>query len=130
VLVQVLFVTRCRLNNNCFILHSCIVMISYPLKQSFIDYFRLNQVDDTMNIFQFQKFLYKQLNSVVNLQKRALDIWDTFVLSNNNFFDIPEQMAKKDVIQQHREDIANCNNIYEIVAIFTCVGVSPYCHKC
>ncbi len=117
------------MKNNCFILHSCNGMISYPLKQSFIEYFQLNQVDDTMNIFQFQKFLYKQLNSVDNLQKRALEIWDTFVLSNNNFFDIPEQMTKKDVIQQHREDIANCNNIHEIVAIFTCVGVSPYCHK-
>lgn len=103
--------------------------VSYTLKQSFIDYFNLNQVDNTMNIFEFQKFLYKQLNNAHNLQKRALEIWDTFVTINTDFFDIPEHLAKKEAIQQHREDIANCNNIHEIVAIFACVGVSPYCHK-
>jgi hypothetical protein len=105
-------------------------MYRFPLKQSVIDYFNLNLIDDKVSNEEFSDFLVKVLESSQNPLEKALDIWDTFVMTNNDFFDIPERWTTKEKRLLDRDDILNSNNVYEISMIFANKGVSSFCNRC
>jgi hypothetical protein len=84
-------------------------------------------IDDKVNILEFSKFLAKVLENCINPTEKALEIWDNFVTTNDNFFDtLPMWVEKK---RLHRDDICKSKNIYEVLTIFACVGLSPFCNN-
>ena len=99
-------------------------MFRYPLKQSFIEYFKLNQIDNTIDIEQLNNYLEKVILSSSNPQERALEIWDRFVLPTSNFFDTGCSVEK---VAKLREEIIKENNINYTLLVLGIVGVSPFC---
>lgn len=99
-------------------------MLRYPLKQSFIDYFQLNQIDNTVYHSQLHEYLVKQIMKSTNPQEKALEIWNTFVVP------IQENMCEveKLKIKRYTEEIYKRDNIHYTLNVFCCVGVSPFCH--
>jgi len=99
-------------------------MFRYPLKQSFIEYFKLNQIDNTIDIEQLNNYLEKQILSSPNPQERALEIWDRFVLPTKNFFDTSCSVERAN---QLRAKMIKENDINYTLLAFGIVGVSPFC---
>jgi len=99
-------------------------MFRYPLKQSFIEYFNLNQIDNTIDIEQLNNFLQKEILLSPNPQQRALEIWDKFVLPTKYFFDTKCSIERAN---QLREKIIRENDINYTFMAFGIIGVSPFC---
>ncbi len=104
-------------------------MFSYPLKQLTIDYFQLNLIHKDVSNPQFSKFLSEVLHSSPYPIQKAIDIWDTFVMTNTDFFDIPASWATKEKLEKGRNDIRKSQNVHEIVIIFGSMGVSSFCNR-
>lgn len=104
-------------------------VFEFPLKQSFLDYFSLKDVDRNVNTGMLNHFFYEQLKICQNPCEKALDIWDKFVDTNDDFFDLFGEQMTKEKLQQYRERIQNTNNIIDICTVFIYVGCSPFCHK-
>jgi hypothetical protein len=98
--------------------------LRYKLKQSFIDYFQLNQIDNTVYHSQLHEYLVKQIMESANPQEKALEIWNMFVVP------IHENMCqvKKNRINKYTEEIYKRDNIHYTLNVLGCVGVSPFCH--
>lgn len=99
-------------------------MFRYPLKQSFIEYFKLNLIDNTVDIEQLNNFLEKQILSSSNPQERALEIWDKFVLPTTNFYDTSYSVERANEL---RTRIIKENDIIYTVRAIGIVGMSPFC---
>ena len=104
-------------------------VFTFPLKQSFLDYFSLTNVDRNVYTAMLNHFFYEELIKCQNPTEKALDIWDKFVEANDDFFDLFGEQMTKEKLQIYRERIKNTNNIIEICTVFTFVGCSPFCHR-
>lgn len=106
-------------------------VLEFPLKQSFLDYFSLNDIDRNVYTGMINSFLYMKLKESENPTEMALNIWDTFVATNNDFFDCEMfgQHMTKDKLQEYRECIENTNDVHEICTVFMKVRCSPFCHR-
>jgi hypothetical protein len=104
-------------------------MFSFPLKQTTIDYFKLNLIHNTVNNEQLAKFLMNHLQNSGYPTATALDIWDKFVTTNDDFFDTLPCWTTKEKLEQYRNHIAQCDNVYEIASYFASIGVSPFCNR-
>ena len=93
-------------------------MLRYPLKQSFIEYFKLNQMDNTVYHSQLHEYLIKKIMECPNPQDKALEIWNIFVLPCD------EQEGK---IKEHTEYILKHNKVDYTISAIRCVGLSPFC---
>lgn len=103
-------------------------MIPYPLKQSFIDYFKLNQIDNHITIDKLNTYLQGVILESPDPHQKALEIWDTFVMTNEDFFDT-SYIDMKNKRVELRKVIETKSNIYRSLNAFGCVGVSPFCDK-
>jgi hypothetical protein len=98
--------------------------LRYQLKQSFIDYFHLNQIDNTVYHSQLHEYLVKKIMESSNPQEKALEIWNTFVTP------MEENMCEveKTRIKQYKKDILKRDNIHYTLNALGCIGVSPFCN--
>lgn len=103
------------------------MLIPYPLKQSFLDYFQLNQIDNTITIDKLIKYMERVIHASPDPNQKALEIWDTFVMNNENFFDMPSTYDMHERVKRMRQEIIEQNNIHYTLLTFGCVGVSPFC---
>lgn len=103
-------------------------MISYHLKQSFIEYFNLNQIDNNANIEQVIAFLAKQIKNADNPQQKALHIWDNFVTTNDDLFDFFTSKDVKTRLSELRDMILHNFSVDNAICAFRCVGISPFCY--
>ncbi len=101
-------------------------MLRYRLKQSFIEYFQLNQIDNTVYHSQLHEYLVKQIMESPNPQEKALEIWNTFVVPITENRCVDETERKR--IQHYTEEILKRDNIHYTINVLGCVGVSPFCH--
>ena len=98
--------------------------LRYQIKQSFIDYFQLNQTENTIYHSQLHDYLVKQIMNSQHPQERALEIWNTFVVPiQENICEVEKSKIKK-----YTEEIYKRDNIHYILNVLGCVGVSPFCH--
>lgn len=104
------------------------MLFSYPLKKSFLEYFELNQIDNNITIDKLNNYLHSQILASADPHQRALEIWDTFVMCNEDFFDMKHIDMKKRILEL-REVIISKQNIFRTLNAFGCVGVSPFCNK-
>lgn len=104
-------------------------MFRFPLKQTFLDYFGLNGLDNTATSAMIHEFIYKELKKCDNPFEKSLEIWDTFVETNTDFFDLPKEWATRDKLKERRERIQNAQSVEEVCVIFGCVGASPFCDR-
>lgn len=100
-------------------------MLRYPLKQSFIEYFQLNQIDNTVYHSQLHEYLVKKIMESPNPQERALEIWDKFVLHDEDDTIDPYVKTR---IKEYTEDIYKHNDVHYTINVIGCVGVSPFCY--
>lgn len=101
--------------------------IPYPLKRSFIDYFKLNQIDNTITARKLNDYLETVIRNSSNPQEKALELWDKFVMTNDNFFDITYcDMGTR--VNQLRKDIVANNNIDYTLCVFRMIGVGAFCY--
>ena len=104
------------------------MLFPYPLKKSFIEYFELNQIDNNITVDKLNEYLHKQILASDDPHQKALEIWDKFVMSNEDFFDMSGRDMQKKTFE-YREVITSRQNIFRTLNIFGCVGVSPFCDK-
>jgi len=104
-------------------------MFSFPLKRITIDYFQLNLIHNNVNNEQLTTFLTNHLQMSSCPKETALDIWDKFVMTNDDFFDTLPCWTTKEKLEQYRNHIAQCDNVYEIASYFASIGVSPFCNR-
>lgn len=100
---------------------------SYPLKQSFIEYFQLDQNDSTLTHEKALAFIESQIRNASNPLEKALDIWDKFVMTNENFFDYCMQYNPKSRVKELRQRIQQENNVEYTMLAFMIIGISPFC---
>lgn len=104
------------------------MLFSYPLKKSFLEYFELNQIDNNITVDRLNEYLHSQILTSPDPNQKALEIWDKFVMSNEDFFDMSHRDMKKRIVEL-RNNILTVNNIYYTLNAFGCVGASPFCDK-
>lgn len=102
---------------------------SYPLKHAFIEYFQLNQIDNTVTARKLNDYLETVIRNSSNPQEKALEIWDTFVMTNDNFFDIQRPYNMYERVVELREQIVKENKIGFTLLAFGSIGVSPFCQQ-
>lgn len=104
-------------------------MFRFPLKQTFLDYFALDGIDNTASSSMISKFIYQELQKCGNPCEKGMEIWEKFVETNDDFFDMPSEWLTKKRLDTYKDQIKNSKNPAEISTVFGCIGVSPFCNR-
>lgn len=103
-------------------------MFHFQLKQSFLDYFGLSNVNMLVNSTDISDFICEEIENSKTPHRRAIEIWNTFVEPTEDFFDSKHWLTREK-LEECKQHVFNPKERFDIYRPWACVGCAPFCDR-